>query len=644
MDAARRSSIGLPQRRQSFVDPRIMTATEQAVLSEINAARTNPTIYANKVEDELSCVQGTLLFRPGLPHPLPLREGGAPYREVIAELRAMQPLPPLEAAPPGVVRAARDHAADLGTSGRTGHQGADGSMPQHRVNRYGSWKGMIAENLHLGGGTPGRIVVSLLVDDGIPGREHRKNILSRGARLCGVAFAAHSQYDSVCVQVFVGGFDDTETGEKYGRKTDQGSEAVASVASDTRGGPRLVLLDASRLSEQTALQVIANLPGLRVWLREGRRGDEGQDAVRLAALQKARDLGALSDDAFRAAAARLLPAEATEEQRDGYAKLAACFAAGALSHSEYREAVARLHLGVEVELGGRCEVRLAATSPWQPARVTAMDTDSGRLVISAALEGSVHAQEWPHIRPAVAPPRLEILREKLDEKIAERDAMRAEVDSLVTHGVALGEPKALAALEPSIQGSSYEMFGFAFDVRSTRSVAVTAVTFYSKVCGPARVKVYRSLGGLREARRSPSLWQGVSAPLLLRGFEAPNEPLTIPLTSEVPIAAGGCVGLMLHSEDDQQSVCYERQPCDPVASDGVVSIHGGAAVQRDMTVGGVVKLLMGFALVGAIEYSETTVRGGGGDGVASPDVGSPDVGSPEDAVSPSTCDELPSEP
>ena len=69
--------------------------------------------------------------------------------------------------------AAADHCADQ-AGGLTGHGGSDQSSPVDRLSRYGIWAGLWGENIAYGKTTARAIVLTLIIDDGRPGRPHRK--------------------------------------------------------------------------------------------------------------------------------------------------------------------------------------------------------------------------------------------------------------------------------------------------------------------------------------------------------------------------------------------------------------------------------------------------------------------------------------
>lgn len=131
----------------------------------------------------------------------------AAARECYRQMRSMKPLPILQ---PSLAlwKAARDHAKDLGKWGKSGHVGTDGSNLSQRVNLYGTWKSGISENCSYGFNDPLAIILQLLIDDGVPSRGHRKNILAPGMRYIGTSIQLHAKYAFNCVQDFAVDIDE----------------------------------------------------------------------------------------------------------------------------------------------------------------------------------------------------------------------------------------------------------------------------------------------------------------------------------------------------------------------------------------------------------------------------------------------------
>lgn len=181
------------------------TAFERALLAEHNAARTDPSGYAAHLEAMLPYFNGTVLRRPGSNVGIQTNEGPNAVREAIRALRQQQPQPALRWSK-GLWRAARDHAKDQGPRGATGHDGSDGSSMDTRIRRYGSWSGTAAENIDYGSANARDVLISLIVDDGVPSRGHRRNIYNPNIRVMGGACGPHTRYRVMCVLDYAGGF------------------------------------------------------------------------------------------------------------------------------------------------------------------------------------------------------------------------------------------------------------------------------------------------------------------------------------------------------------------------------------------------------------------------------------------------------
>jgi uncharacterized protein YkwD len=168
--------------------------------AETNLVRRDPPAYARHLEAMLSRFDGKLLERPGRPD-LRTEEGAAAVREAIEALRAREPLPPLRWSK-GLAGAAADHVRDQGPVGGLEHRGTDGSSPARRAERRGRWIAAMAENIAFGDNPARQVVIQLLVDDGVPDRGHRTNILDPRWGAEGVACGPHREYRQMCVSQY----------------------------------------------------------------------------------------------------------------------------------------------------------------------------------------------------------------------------------------------------------------------------------------------------------------------------------------------------------------------------------------------------------------------------------------------------------
>lgn len=174
------------------------SAGVDAMLAELNAARTDPRAYAGRVRDFRGLFTGDRFQRPG-DVAVVTQEGVAAVDEAILFLEAQAALPPLARSTP-LDRAAADHATEQGRTGRVGHDGADGSSPHDRMRRHGRWRAT-AEAIAYGP-TPEPAVMQLIVDDGVPDRGHRTILFSPTYRLVGAACSPHPVWRTVCVLNF----------------------------------------------------------------------------------------------------------------------------------------------------------------------------------------------------------------------------------------------------------------------------------------------------------------------------------------------------------------------------------------------------------------------------------------------------------
>jgi len=104
------------------------------------------------------------------------------------------------------MKAAKDHILDMGPSGATGHTGTDGSSPFDRMERYTKLEGSSGENISYGQAQAKDVLIQLAVDDGVPGRGHRKNIFNTAFFKVGTWSGSHKTYKTSTVVAYNGSF------------------------------------------------------------------------------------------------------------------------------------------------------------------------------------------------------------------------------------------------------------------------------------------------------------------------------------------------------------------------------------------------------------------------------------------------------
>lgn len=185
--------------------PDYLSQLEQEILDEMNLARMEPQKYAAFVEEFKKYYNGPRLMLPGRQKAVVTFDGVAAVDEAINFLRTVTPVAPLKVVK-GMCLAAKDHASDLATKGISGHRGSDGSSPNARLDRYGSWETAVGETIVYEISTARQIVISLIIDDGVPNRGHRRNIFDPNYRVAGVSISDSPANGARCVVDYAGGF------------------------------------------------------------------------------------------------------------------------------------------------------------------------------------------------------------------------------------------------------------------------------------------------------------------------------------------------------------------------------------------------------------------------------------------------------
>ena len=110
------------------------------------------------------------------------------YNSLIRELKKVKNLP-LLMPEEDLTNMAKDHAKTSGRTGHVGHKGYDA-----RAKKYCKAYAYYSENCDYGIDDPMEVVIDLLIDEGVPGKGHRKNILNDQINSIGVGYAPHKTY------------------------------------------------------------------------------------------------------------------------------------------------------------------------------------------------------------------------------------------------------------------------------------------------------------------------------------------------------------------------------------------------------------------------------------------------------------------
>lgn len=117
-------------------------------------------------------------------------------RSLYTDLATVSRLPMLEPAR-DLFEIAKEHAIKSGHTGHVGHKGFN-RRTKGLLGKYLA----IGENCDYGNRNALDIVMSLLIDDGIPDMGHRNNMLNKEFNTMGIAIRPHKTYRYNCVMSF----------------------------------------------------------------------------------------------------------------------------------------------------------------------------------------------------------------------------------------------------------------------------------------------------------------------------------------------------------------------------------------------------------------------------------------------------------
>lgn len=165
---------------------------EKNIILAHNLVRYDPGKFSRLyVTEYISYFQGNRFYYPDINTILLTKEGSDPARELYFELLKANPMDLLYPSK-GLSGAAKSHVQYLCERGIRGHRG-QGGLPA-RIEQFGTWDNIIAENIAYGSFSAHDAVLYLLIDDHVFDRSHRKIILNPSLHLVGVAKDRHPFY------------------------------------------------------------------------------------------------------------------------------------------------------------------------------------------------------------------------------------------------------------------------------------------------------------------------------------------------------------------------------------------------------------------------------------------------------------------
>lgn len=182
---------------------------EESFFTQLNIFRADPQSLIPHLEAMEKLFKNDVLYRAG-EIPIQTSEGFNAVAEAITFLRNNSQALPEFTRRKELDSASQDHANDIGAKGLVSHDGSDGTTVSERIERYAEWEGTCAENLDFGSKTGLNCLISLIVDDGVPSRGHRKNLMNPNLKFIGISAGAHKDYEVCLVVSMTGGIRDKD--------------------------------------------------------------------------------------------------------------------------------------------------------------------------------------------------------------------------------------------------------------------------------------------------------------------------------------------------------------------------------------------------------------------------------------------------
>ena len=171
----------------------------QNIFNLINKYRANPRELARHLERLKKYLDTTtnILSEPDKIQ-IQMVEGEEVFNEAIQFLKNLRPLEPLQWED-ALAASAQEHVDDIGPKGLLLYQSSDGTEPEERITKYGTYLESLGENIDFGPNDAIGVIVSLTLDDGEEERPHRDNLFKNDYKKIGIACGPHQTEFQICV-------------------------------------------------------------------------------------------------------------------------------------------------------------------------------------------------------------------------------------------------------------------------------------------------------------------------------------------------------------------------------------------------------------------------------------------------------------
>jgi len=174
----------------------------QEIFNLINTYRKNPRELAKKLELVRTYLDPdtNILSEPNKIQ-IQMVEGDNVFKEAIQFLKSLPSLKPLQW-DQNLARSAQEHVDDIGPKGLLLYQSSDGTEPEDRISKYGTYVDSLGENIDFGPNDAMGVIISLTLDDGEEERPHRENLFKSDYQKVGIACGPHKTEFQMCVMDF----------------------------------------------------------------------------------------------------------------------------------------------------------------------------------------------------------------------------------------------------------------------------------------------------------------------------------------------------------------------------------------------------------------------------------------------------------